>query len=222
MTESTIRIKKQTVTLFEQYFQATDEETKIFLENEIIVLNLNFALHKASKYRHTSVLEEDDIITAAYTGLMFAVRTYDSSKAQFSTYANRVIENEINDAIRKAARKKNNLNAVSLDQEVFSDSSSTSALLRIDTLADSVDIEACLIKRRQFEQLLEVCENILDETEWTVIQNSIKPNDGRMTQYDLGVLLSSSQTTISRIEKRAFKKVREFLENQEWGLELLR
>lgn len=218
---NTSKIKKETVKLFEEYHRAEDEETKISLENDIIFLNLNFALHKASLYRHTS-LDEEDIIAAAMCGLMFAVRTYNSEKAQFSTYANRVMENEINDALRKASRKKNTkLNPISLNQEVNSDNDSL--LTRIDTIADAqIDIEGDFINQCQFENLLEVCQTILDEMEWTVLSNSLHARDVRLTQYDLGLLLSSSQTTISRVEKRAVEKVRKFLVKQEWGLDILR
>lgn len=214
MAQSTSEIKKQTMVLFDEYFHAADESTRIFLENDIIELNINFALHKASLYRHTC-LEEEDIIAAAYTGLMHAVRTYNPEKAQFSTYANRVMENEINDSLRKASRKKFSFNPLSLDHE--------EGTCRMDTVADEqVDIESDFINQSQFENLLDLCQTILDETEWTVLRNSLHTRDVRLTQYDLGVLLSSSQTTISRVEKRAVKKIREFLVRQEWGLDILR
>lgn len=217
LAQSTSEIKKETVVLFEEYFKATDESTKIFLENDIISLNMNFALHKASQYRHTC-LEEEDIIAAAMTGLMYAVRTFNPEKAQFSTYANRVMQNEVNDALRKASRKKfTDLKPISLNQE-----SSHSSLCQMDTVVDrQVNIEGNFIEENQFQNLLELCQAILNDTEWTVLDNFLKCRETRMSQYDLGVLLSSSQTTISRVEKRAFKKVREFLENQEWGLDIL-
>lgn len=218
MTDSTLQIKNQTVRMFEEYYTLTDESEKIFLENDIIDLNRNFALHKASQYRYTS-LDEDDLEAIAMVGLMIAVRTYDSSKAQFSTYANRVIENEINDALRKASRKKNTkLNPISLDQEI-----ANSNLTRIDMVVDGqVNIEGDLINEIQHTGLLEVCQTILNEMEWIVLQNFLSTSDSRISQSDLGVLLESSQTTISRIEKRAVRKLRDFLTHQEWGLDILR
>ena len=217
MAKATANIKKQTVKLFEEYFQTTDESEKIFLENDIISLNIPFALHKASKYRHTC-LEEEDIIAVAMAGLMYAVRTYNPEKAQFSTYANVVMTNEINDAIRQASRKKHTaFKGGSLNKEI------TPGLSRIDTVVDKqVEIETEFISRCQYENLLEVCQDILNEKEWIVLDNFLKSKDIRMTQYDLGVLLSSTQTTVGRMEKRAVKKVREFLDTQEWGLDILR
>lgn len=212
-------IKAQTAELFKQHREATEDSTKIFLENEIILLNINLALHKTKRFRHITI-DEDDIVAAATAGLFLAVRSYDYTKSAFATYAGYVIDNEINELFRRASRQKRTaLTPLSLDQELSPDKPSS----RVEQLEDdTVNIEKDFMTKQLFVDLVAVCSSILSEIEFTVMINYLLPKGERKSQQELGNLFSCSQSTIARTERKSIKKLREFIAQQEWGLELLR
>lgn len=213
-------IKTKTAELFKQHRETTDESEKIFIENEIILLNMNLAVHKTKRYRHTSI-EMDDIIAVATAGLFLAVRSYDHTKSAFGTYAWYVIENEINELFRKASRQKRSaLTPLSLNQEMSSNKDSATWL---DNLVDSTTkVEQDFVSKQLFYDLLNVCSTILSDIEFIVFKNYLLPKGERKSQHELGILYSCSQSTIARTEKKSVKKLREYIAKQEWGLELLR
>jgi RNA polymerase sporulation-specific sigma factor len=211
-------IKAETAELFRQHRESTDESTRIFLENEIILLNINLALHKTKRFRHITI-DEDDIVAAATAGLFLAVRSYDYTKSAFATYAGYVIDNEINELFRRASRQKRTaLTPLSLDQELSPDKPSRGECLEDVT----VNIEKDFMTKQLFVDLVAVCSSILSEIEFTVLINHLLPKGERKSQQELGNLFSCSQSHIARTEKKSFKKLREFIAQQEWGLELLR
>lgn len=212
-------IKKQTALLFAQH-RIADESTKIELENEIIQLNFNLALHKTWRYRHTT-LDEEDIAAVAIAGLFLAVRSYDYTKAAFATFAGKVIENEINGLFRKQLRQKRSaITPMSLNQ-VMNDSERADTYL--DRVVDeTVQIEQKLANKQVFQELCNVCSLILNDLELAVLKNSLLPTGERKSQTELGISLSRAQSTINRTEKRAIKKLRDYIVEQGWGLELLR
>lgn len=212
-------IKEKTADLFKRHRETNDENEKIFLENEIIEINFNLALHKTKRYRHTTI-EDDDIIAAAIAGLFLAVQSYDYTKSAFSTFAGYVIDNEINAIFRKAGRQKRTaLAPLSLNDVMYDGSPDT----WIDRVVDeTIQIESKFMNKQMFLELFAVCTTILDDIELTVLKNSLLPTGERKTQQELGVSLSRTQATVHRAEKRAVRKLRDYIVEQEWGLELLR
>lgn len=213
-------IKAKTAELFRKHRETTDESEKIFLENEIILLNMNLAVHKTKRYRHTSI-EMEDIIAVATAGLFLALRSYDHTKSAFGTYAWYVIENEINELFRKASRQKRSaITPLSLNKEMSSDKESATWL---ENLADTtIRIEQDFVSKQTFCDLLRICSTILSDLEIVVLKNFLLPKGERKSQQELGILYSCSQSTIARTEKKSVIKLREYIASQEWGLDLLR
>ncbi len=211
-------IKEKTAELFRQHRETSDESEKIFLENEIIQINFNFAAHKTRRYRHIT-LDEDDLLAAAMVGLFLAVRTYDHTKSSFATYAGTVIENELNQLCRKESTKMRSAPStpLSLNETIkYTDTWS-------DRVADETkNTEKDFINKQLFHDLFAICASILNEVEFTILKNSLLPKGERKSQQELGVLLCRAQTTIARTEKKAINKLRDYIVEQEWGLELLR
>lgn len=213
-----VEIKEKTAELFKLHRETNDESERIFLENEIIQINFNFAVHKTRPYLHTT-LDEDDLLASATVGLFLAVRTYDYTRAQFSTYAGKVIENELNQLVRKETAKMRFAPLVPLSLDVTMKHTDTMA----DYIADDTqDTETDYVNKQLFQDLFAICASVLSEFELTVLKNYLLPNGERKTQQELGVLLSKAQTTIARTEKKAINKLRDYIAEQEWGLELLR
>lgn len=213
-------IKAQTAELFRQHRESSDENEKIFLENEIILININLALHKSKSYRHISI-DEDDIVAVATAALFLAVRSYDHTKSSFATYAWYVMDNEITEMFRKANRQKRTATQppLSLNQEMSPGKSST----WLESLEDcTVKVEHDFLGKQVFKDLLTICSKILSDLEFTVLKNYLLPKGERKTQQELGELFACSQSHIARTEKKSIKKLREYIANQEWGLELLR
>lgn len=205
-------IKEQTAELFRQYREATDEPTKISLENDIIQANFNLALHKSKKFCHTTI-DDEDIVAAAIAGLFLAVRSYDHTKAEFATYAGYVIDNEIAMLFRKAGYKKRSAPPpISLDAHAWMDR----------LIDDGVQIETKVVNTHLFQELIAICEKILDELECAVLKNYLLPNGARKSRRELGEQLSRGEYAVKRAEKRAVKKLRDYIVEQGWGLELLR
>lgn len=76
---------------------ATRRKTRMITEKqrELIENNIGLAKYTAKKF-HTMHLEMDDIYSAAYLGLIKAAEKFDEGRAiSFSTFAIRVMENEI-------------------------------------------------------------------------------------------------------------------------------
>ncbi len=215
-------IKAQTAELFKQHREVSDESEKIFLENEIILLNINLALHKSSRYKRISI-DDEDIEAVAIAALFLAVRSYDHTKSSFAPYACRVIDAEIIDLIRRTNRKKRTAEqtVLSLDREMLQgDKTSTSLLEKLRD--DTVNVEQEFVGKQLFRDLITVCSSILSEIEFTVLVNYLLPRGERKSQHELGEMFSCSQSTIARTEKKSIKKLRDYIVQQEWGLELLR
>ncbi len=220
MGAANTEIKKQTALLFAQHRETTNESTKIELENEIIQLNFNFALHKSKRYRHTT-LDDEDIAAAAIAGLFLAVRSFDYTKASFATYAGKVIENEIKGLFRKQLRmKRTAITPMSLNQVMNGSANAATFLDRV--VDETVHIEQKCVNKQMFQELFSACVVILDDLELAVLKNSLLPSCDRKSQFELGIILSRAQSTINRTEKRAIQKIRDYIAEQGWGLELLR
>ena len=79
-------------------------------ENEIFENNIGLAYMVAHRYKNYPE-EKEDIFQLAYEGLWKAVKKYDKDKSKFSTYAVRIMTNNINNYLRgkKKERKTDSL-----------------------------------------------------------------------------------------------------------------
>lgn len=82
--------------------------------DDLIIENMNLVYGALHKYYPTFAFDED-IIQWGMVGLIKAADTYDASKSKFSTYAVRVILNEIRMELR---RRRSIVPEISLSQEI--------------------------------------------------------------------------------------------------------
>lgn len=77
-------------------------------ENEIFEKNIKLAYMVVHRYKNY-IKEKEDITQIAMEGLWIAVKNYDQNKGKFSTFAVRVMTNNINYYLRSVKKEANNI-----------------------------------------------------------------------------------------------------------------
>lgn len=189
-------------------YEQGDEEAR----NILIERNLRLVAHIVKKYTNTGK-DLDDLISIGTIGLIKAISTYDKKKGtRLATYAARCIDNEILMTIR--ADKKSKVE-VSLQEPIGVDKEGNEISL-IDILgtdADEVIDEVDL--KIQVKKLYSKINEVLKGREKTIIELRYGLIDGGCkTQREIANFLGISRSYVSRIEKRAIKKLNKAFENQ--------
>ena len=195
-----------------------EEEQKLFYglekgdktaREKMIVHNLRLVIYIAKKFESSAVSVED-LTSIGSLGLIKAVNSFKPSKnIKFATYASRCVENEILMFLRKQSNR--NID-ISIDDALSVDSDGNELNL-IDVL---------------YTDGYEVSKNIEQESEKQVLWQSINSLTGRerdiilmrfglngnseKTQKEVADEIGISQSYISRLEKRIFKKLRKEIE----------
>ncbi len=185
-----------------------DESAKVVL----IERNMRLVAHIAKKYNNSNE-DQDDLISIGTIGLIKAIETYNVDKGtRLATYASKCIENEILMNIR--TNKKNKVQ-VSLHDPIGTDKEGNEISL-IDVLnADMDDILDQVELKVQICKLYEQLEKILTPREREIVQlrYGLTPY-GYKTQREIAQKLDISRSYVSRIEKRALKKLRRELKSE--------
>lgn len=165
------------------------------------------------KKYYTQSGEVDDLISIGTIGLIKAVNTYrPDKKIKLATYAARCIENEILMYLRKT---KKLAGEVSLSENLDTDGDGSNLsildLIRVDDdMLEELDTRDACRKVR-------ICvERVLDDRERKVIvgRYGLDGNPPR-TQREIAAQCGISRSYISRIEKKALKKLEEAMEGPE-------
>jgi RNA polymerase sporulation-specific sigma factor len=198
----------------------TEEEEKLFLKlyeqgdetakNILIERNLRLVAHIVKKYSNIG-RDADDLISIGTIGLIKAITTFDHSKGtRLATYAARCIENEILMTIRSNKKIQNQLSLqdpIGIDKEGNEISLLDILGTETDTVLDEVE------KKLQTSKLYRIMDRVLKKREKVVLELRYGLSDGTVkTQREIAQMLGISRSYVSRIEKRAIKKLsREFL-----------
>ena len=174
--------------------------------NILIEHNLRLVAHIAKKYSNTGY-PTDDLISIGSIGLIKAVSSYrPDKKTKLGTYAVRCISNEILMFLR--ADKKHQ-SEVSLQDSIGNDSEGNEItfmeLLSTDDKEFIEDIEKEMRNedlRHKINRLLKGRERLIIELRYGLI------NDIERTQHEIGKMLGISRSYVSRIEKKALKKLK--------------
>ena len=169
----------------------------------LIERNLRLVAHVVKKYQGTEY-ETEDLLSVGTIGLIKAVNTFRPDRgSRLATYAAKCIENEILMLFR-AGKKYNR--EVSLFEPIG-----------IDSLVDVIELETRetledLILEQDKKALYEAYACCLKPQEQTVVKLryglfGTKPR----TQREIAKQLGISRSYVSRIEKRALKKLAEQL-----------
>lgn len=178
----------------------------ITAKNILIERNLRLVAHVVKKY--TSPHDDtDDLISIGTIGLIKAITTFNPEKgAKLATYAGKCIENEIRMHLR--SEKKSNTEVL-LQDPIGKDKDGNEITL-IDKLSnDEEDIFDEVNLKMQIKKLYECIKQILPEREQKVIEMRYGISNGyEMTQKEIAKVLGISRSYVSRIEKKAVKKLK--------------
>ncbi|MBP1551309.1 MAG: sigma-70 family RNA polymerase sigma factor [Oscillospiraceae bacterium] len=197
----------------------TQEEEQIVFEGlergekqareKMIVHNLRLVIYIAKKFE-CSAVSVDDLTSIGSLGLIKAVNSFIPSKnIKFATYASRCVENEILMYLRKQSNRNVD---VSIDDALSVDSDGNELNL-IDVLyTDEYEVSKN-IEQESEKQVLWQSINSLTGRERDIILMRFGLNGNReKTQKEVADEIGISQSYISRLEKRIFKKLRKEIE----------
>lgn len=171
--------------------------------NKLIEHNLRLVAHVVRKYE-TSGEDMDDLISIGTIGLIKAIKTFKDDKGvRLATYASRCVENEVLMYLRNIKKTKQE---VSLYDPIGYDKEGNEISL-IDILTtDNEIIETIEVKIQ--EEKIRNNMGVLTKRERQVIEMRYGLFNGlKETQREIAKKLGISRSYVSRIEKKALKKL---------------
>ncbi len=183
-----------------QKLKQGDEEAR----NILIEHNLRLVAHIIKKFDATGE-DIDDLISIGTIGLIKAINTFNLDKGtKLATYASRCIENEILMFLRAA---KKNRSEVSLYDPIGTDKEGNEVTL-LDVLGTNSEAVSEMVENFFEERrLLEKVKN-LSKRERKVLELRYGLFGGlRQTQREIARLLGISRSYVSRLEKRAIRRL---------------
>ena len=172
---------------------------------------MRLVAHIAKKYNNSNE-DQDDLISIGTIGLIKAIETYNVEKGtRLATYASKCIENEILMNIR--TNKKNKVQ-VSLQDPIGMDKEGNEISL-IDILGTDIDHILDQVELKvQISKLYEKLEKYYSERKRDSPVKIWFNYLGYKTQREIAQKLEISRSYVSRIEKRALKKLRKELKSE--------
>ncbi len=174
--------------------------------NKLIEHNLRLVAHIIKKY-YTANGDQDDLISIGTIGLIKGISTFKADKnVRLATYASRCIENEILMYFRAQKKLQGEVSlSDSIDGEGENNSLSLMDVIRVDdNMLEELDArDACARVRRCVASCLDERENMIITLRYGL--NDRPP----LTQREIAARCGISRSYVSRIEKKALKKLEE-------------
>ena len=195
-----------------------EKEEKIYLERlkdgdaeakrVLVERNLRLVAHIVKKYssNYQNSKEMDDLISIGTIGLIKAIDSFDINKGiRLATYAAKCIDNEILMFFRNIKKTKGE---VFLQDPIGVDKEGNEICL-IDILSsDSDSVLEAVENSLQVKDLYKKMSDVLSPREKEIIQMRYGLLDGDIkTQREIAGILGISRSYVSRIEKKALKKL---------------
>ena len=176
--------------------------------NKLIEHNLRLVVFLAKKYDNT-MYDLEDLVSIGTIGLIKGVKTYKLDKnIKLATYASRCIDNEILMFLRKNKKRKTEISfedSINLDSEVnelhLEDVFGTEDNI-VEKEYESIVDKECLINE---------IENLSKRDKEILILRYGLNNKKEYTQKEVADMLGISQSYISRIEKKAIKRLKSLM-----------
>ena len=175
----------------------------------LIERNLRLVAHIVKKYQIPNK-DIDELISIGTVGLIKAIDSFDASKGtRLATYASRFIENEILMLFRSNKKQKGETflhDPIGVDKE-------GNEISLIDVLSSDKDSVVEKVESNiQIRALYAKINTALSEREGEIIRMRYGLVDGKCkTQREIASLLGISRSYVSRIEKKALKKLKKEL-----------
>ncbi|MDD2620155.1 MAG: RNA polymerase sporulation sigma factor SigK [Syntrophomonadaceae bacterium] len=171
--------------------------------NILIEHNLRLVAHVVRKYENSSE-DMEDLISIGTIGLVKAIKTYNNERGvRLATYAARCIDNEVLMHLRNTKKQKQEVylyDPIGYDKE-------GNEISLIDVLTIDNEIIDLVEVRIQEEKIREKI-NALSRRERQVIEMRYGLFNGlKETQRDIAKKMGISRSYVSRIEKKAIRKL---------------
>lgn len=183
--------------------KAGDKEAR----DKLIVHNLRLVAHIVKKYNMVDK-ETDDLISIGTIGLIKAIDTFDNEKGiRLATYASRCIDNELLMMLRSNKRLNKE---VFLQDPIGSDREGNEINLLDIIEENDTNIVEGIILEDDIKKLYSVISKVLTDRECEIIclRYGLE-NKKEVTQREIAMKLGISRSYVSRIEKKALKKLKE-------------
>ena len=192
----------------EKYYMQKYTEGDLEAKHILIERNLHLVAHIVKKYQPPPE-EMEDLLSIGTIGLMKAVVTFDSDKsARLASYAARCIENEVLMYLRG---KKKSSKEVSLYEPIGTDREGNEIQLFDVIEMNEEDVYRRLERKEDVIRLYQQVESVLSQRERMVLKLRYGLyNEEEYTQREIAAMLGISRSYVSRIEKSAIEKLRNF------------
>lgn len=184
---------------------------------KLIEHNLRLVAYIVKK-RYSDSNEQEDLISIGTIGLIKAVETFSEDKnTNFSTYAGKCIDNQIKMYFRKI---KHQQNEVYLDAPIDVDKEGN-PLTIADIFKDITDVSKEVDLKIDLQKLYRYINETLNEREKMIITQryGLCSTKGTLckalTQREVAEKLNISRSYVSRIEKKALKKLADRFEKND-------
>lgn len=187
-------------------YKSGDEKAK----NELITRNLRLVAHIIKKFSPQGK-DSDDLISIGTVGLIKAIESFDYNKGnRLATYAAKCIENEILMYVRSNKKIKSE---VYLQDPIGVDKEGNEICL-MDVLGTESDVVLDEVENKiSIKKLYSLIEKALEGKEKLIIQLRYGLTGEPQTQREIATLLGISRSYVSRIEKKALKKLAKEMQN---------
>lgn len=192
----------------EKYYLQEYKQGSLEAKDILIQRNLRLVAHIVKKYQGAAE-ELDDLISIGTIGLIKAIQTFDFQKAsRLSTYAARCIDNELLMLLRS---KKKSSKEVSLYEPIGTDKEGNEISLLDVIETEPVDVVKNYSLKQDIDYLYQLLPKILSsrEQEIIILRYGLYGKE-ELTQREIAKRLKISRSYVSRIEKNALLKLREY------------
>lgn len=179
--------------------------------NKLVEHNLRLVAHIAKKYTQFSGADHEDLISIGTVGLIKAIQSFNDSKStRLATYAARCIENEILMFMRSSKKLQQE---VSLNECLGHDTDGNEITFMDILTAEDEDVAEKADLNMDIRKLYRYIEDELTEREKEIIRLRYGLTGKAVTQRNIAKKMDISRSYVSRIEKKAIKKLAERFKN---------
>ena len=193
----------------ERDYLARAAEGDLEARNILIERNLRLVAHIMKKY-YTQASDQEDLISIGTIGLIKGISTFQPEKGtRLATYAARCIENEI---LMHFRGQKKSATDVSLSDYIETGKDGTSLSL-MDVVCSDEDVFEQLSEQELIGRMSRAVQTVLEPREREILRMRYRLSGATpLTQREVAEQCGISRSYVSRIEKKALRKLREELE----------
>lgn len=189
------------------------EKEKMFAENYKLIY------HVANRYVIRGGIEREELYHSGLLGMVKALNTYDKNmgEAKFSTYAIRVITNEILYFMRRERKHREDHEGNYLHhlEDTLSTDENGRPFEKGDTIEDNSlpDPNSLVYNEELYNSITELMERILDNDEIYILsyRHGLNRENIILTQNEIAEILNMSQANVSKLQRGAEDRLHRYL-----------